>query len=104
MRTAAEISSLAHTKTMRYAEPGYSEAQLQAHFEYLCARVGAQRPAYVPVVASGANALVIHYTKNDEVLREGEMVLLDAGCEYNGYASDISRTFPVSGKFHPCPS
>jgi intermediate cleaving peptidase 55 len=60
-----------------------------------------QRPAYVPVVASGENALVIHYTRNDHLLRDGELVLMDAGGEYNGYASDISRTFPVNGTFTP---
>ncbi|VDC01149.1 unnamed protein product [Peniophora sp. CBMAI 1063] len=101
MRRAADISGTAHAKTMRFAEPGRSELQLQAHFEYLCAREGSQRPAYVPVVASGANALVIHYTKNDHILRPNELVLIDAGCEYGGYASDISRTFPVSGTFTP---
>jgi intermediate cleaving peptidase 55 len=59
-----------------------SEHVMQAHFEYLCAREGSQRPAYVPVVASGPNSLIIHYTNNDQLLQEGEMVLLDAGCEY----------------------
>ncbi|ETW84620.1 Metallo peptidase M24B [Heterobasidion irregulare TC 32-1] len=101
MRRAAEISGKAHAKTMRLAEPGVSESHLAAHFEYLCARSGSQRPAYVPVVASGENALIIHYTHNDHLLREGELVLVDAGCEYNGYASDITRTFPASGTFTP---
>ncbi|KAF8489349.1 peptidase M24 [Russula emetica] len=101
MKASAEISSRAHAKTMRFAQPGLSEAALQAHFEYICARGGAQRPAYVPVVASGGNALIIHYTRNDHLLRDGELVLIDAGGEYNGYASDISRTFPVNGTFTP---
>ncbi|KAI0315361.1 peptidase M24 [Amylostereum chailletii] len=101
MRAAADISGLAHAKTMRFASPGLGEADLAAHFEYMCARAESQRPAYVPVVASGANALIIHYTKNDHLLRDGELVLIDAGCEYSGYASDISRTFPVSGTFTP---
>jgi len=99
MRAAADISSRAHTKTMRFARPGLSEHVLAAHFEYLCAREGAQRPAYVPVVASGPNALTIHYTSNNQLIRENELVLVDAGCEYNGYASDITRTFPASGAF-----
>ncbi|KAG8967841.1 hypothetical protein FRC03_009244 [Tulasnella sp. 419] len=99
MRMAADISGTAHAKTMRFTEPGRSEADLGAHFEYLCALEGSERPAYVPVVASGPNALIIHYTANDQVLEDGEMVLVDAGCELHGYASDITRTWPVSGKF-----
>ncbi|KAJ7179625.1 peptidase M24, structural domain-containing protein [Mycena filopes] len=99
MRLAADISGRAHAKTMRFARPGLSEAALAAHFEYLCSLAGSQRPAYVPVVASGANALIIHYTSNNHISREGEVLLIDAGCEYNGYASDITRSFPVSGTF-----
>ncbi|CCM01030.1 uncharacterized protein FIBRA_03078 [Fibroporia radiculosa] len=99
MREAADISARAHAKTMRFARPGLSEHALAAHFEYMCAREGAQRPAYVPVVASGPNAMVIHYTANNHVIRDGELVLIDAGCEYNGYASDITRTFPATGHF-----
>ncbi|KAH7344152.1 peptidase M24 [Rhizoctonia solani] len=103
MRAAADISGTSHAKTMRFASTAETEAQLAAHFEYVCALQGAQRPAYVPVVASGANALAIHYTNNDCRLKEGDMVLMDAGCEFNGYASDITRTFPVgrSGQFTP---
>lgn len=99
MRKAADISGLAHAKTMRFAAPGMSEHELAAHFEYTCALRGSQRPAYVPVVASGPNALIIHYTSNNQVIREDEMVLIDAGCEYNGYVSDITRTFPAKGTF-----
>ncbi|KAF8629628.1 hypothetical protein AX15_003362 [Amanita polypyramis BW_CC] len=99
MRAAANISGRAHAKTMRFTQPGSSEAALAAHFEYLCALAGAQRPAYVPVVASGANALIIHYVHNDHLLQPKDIVLMDAGCEYNGYASDITRSFPVSGVF-----
>jgi len=75
-----------------------SEAQLQATFEYECALRGAQRPAYVPVVASGANACTIHYVNNDHLVRPGQagMVCIDAGCELDGYASDITRAFPVA--------
>jgi intermediate cleaving peptidase 55 len=84
---------------MRFARPGRSESALAAHFEYLCALSGAQRPAYVPVIASGcvlrtngpfrslivvnrSNSLVLHYTRNDQLVEEGELVLMDAGCEY----------------------
>jgi len=67
----------------------------------LCALNGARRPAYVPVVASGPNSLVLHYTRNDQIIEEGELVLIDAGCEHHGYASDITRTFPASGTFSP---
>ncbi|KAJ6543936.1 peptidase M24 [Mycena capillaripes] len=101
MRQAADISGRAHAKTMRFARPGLSEAALAAHFEYLCSLAGSQRPAYVPVVASGANALIIHYTSNNHLIRENEVLLIDAGCEYNGYASDITRSFPASGTFTP---
>ncbi|KAH9921540.1 peptidase M24, structural domain-containing protein [Epithele typhae] len=101
MRQAADISANAHNKTMRFTEPGISEHAVAAHFEYLCAREGSQRPAYVPVVASGPNALIIHYTSNNQLIADHEMVLIDAGCEYNGYASDITRTFPANGKFTP---
>jgi intermediate cleaving peptidase 55 len=66
---------------MRFTKPGLSEGALAAHFEYLCALKGSERPAYVPVVASGSNALVIHYTANDQLLNPGELVLVDAGCE-----------------------
>ncbi|KAI0092480.1 peptidase M24, structural domain-containing protein [Irpex rosettiformis] len=101
MRFAAAISGHAHAKTMRFTQPGKSEHALASHFEYICAINGAQRPAYVPVVASGPNALVIHYTSNNQVVQDGELVLIDAGCEYNGYASDITRTYPANGKFTP---
>ncbi|KAF9449565.1 peptidase M24 [Macrolepiota fuliginosa MF-IS2] len=99
MHEAGNISGRAHAKTMRFARPGLSEAALAAHFEYLCALQGSQRPAYVPVVASGPNALIIHYTENNHLLQDDELVLMDAGCEFNGYASDITRTFPTSGRF-----
>ncbi|KAN0097864.1 Peptidase M24, structural domain containing protein [Tylopilus felleus] len=99
MRAAADISGRSLAKTMRFTRPGISESAIAAHFEYLCCLSGSQRLAYVPVVASGPNALIIHYTSNNQVVRDGEMILMDAGCEYNGYASDITRTYPVSGVF-----
>ncbi|KAF9066863.1 peptidase M24 [Rhodocollybia butyracea] len=99
MRAAADISGRAHAKTMRFTRPGLSEATLAAHFNYLCSLSGAQRLAYVPVVASGPNALTIHYTHNNQLVSQGELILIDAGCEYNGYASDITRTYPANGTF-----
>jgi intermediate cleaving peptidase 55 len=123
MRRAGEISSKAHAEVMHFASSSRSEADLEAHFQYVCSLEGSERPAYIPVVASGANALVIHYTRNDQRLQDGEvrdishspftlvpdfrlffflglkLVLIDAGCELHSYCSDITRTFPVSGTF-----
>lgn len=111
MKGAALRSARAHAMTMQFARPGLSEADLEAHFQYICAvsfdakdglgTNGCQRPAYVPVVASGRNALTIHHTTNNQAIQNGELVLIDAGGEWNGYASDITRTFPVSGTFTP---
>jgi len=101
MRGAGDISGRALAKTMRFTRPGLSESAIAAHFEYMCCLAGSQRPAYVPVVASGPNSLIIHYTSNNQIVRENEMVLMDAGCEFNGYASDITRTYPASGRFTP---
>jgi len=82
MHEAATISGRAHAKTMRFTQEGMSESKVAAHFEYMCALGGCQRPAYVPVVASGANSLIIHYTTNNHVVGKDEMVLIDAGGEY----------------------
>ncbi|CED84117.1 Putative Xaa-Pro aminopeptidase [Phaffia rhodozyma] len=101
MKQAGDIASKGHTEVMKFARPDLPEAHLQAHFEYICALEGSERSAYVPVVASGANGLVIHYTVNDCLMKDGELVLIDAGCELHSYCSDITRTFPVSGKFSP---
>ena len=99
MRRAAEISSQAHTRAMRAARPGVHEYELEAELIHEFRRQGAQAPAYTPIVAAGANSCVLHYVRNDAALKDGEVVLIDAGCELDGYASDITRTFPVSGKF-----
>lgn len=82
MKAAAEMSSKAHREVMRFAKPGGTEAQLAAHFEYICALGGSERPAYVPVVASGANSLVIHYTRNDCVLGENDVSVVGRGCGF----------------------
>ncbi|BGP47215.1 aminopeptidase [Rhodotorula kratochvilovae] len=99
MRKAADASAAAHAKVMRFARPGLTEHHLTSHFAYHTSLRGATREAYVPVCASGAQALTIHYLDDNRPLRQGETVLIDAGCEWGGYASDITRVFPVSGTF-----
>ena len=99
MRRAAAISAGAHKRAIRAARPGRFEYELEAELLYEFRRHGAQFPAYWPIVASGANACVLHYVSNDDVLRDSELVLIDAGCELAGYASDITRTFPVGARF-----
>ncbi|PWY97110.1 hypothetical protein BCV70DRAFT_81481 [Testicularia cyperi] len=103
MKRAGRISGNAMAETMGFVRPGVSEAQLQAVFEYNCALHGSQRPAYVPVVASGANALTIHYINNDRPVGPDQLVCIDAGGEVDGYASDITRAFPsnADGRFSP---
>ncbi len=99
MRRAAAISAAAHQRAMRAARPGRFEYELEAELLHEFRTRGAQFPAYWPIVAGGANACVLHYVSNGDVLRDGELVLIDAGCELGGYASDITRTFPVGRKF-----
>ena len=99
MRRAAEISSRAHCRAMRVTHPGMKEYEVEAEFLYEFRKHGAEAPAYTPIVAGGANACVLHYVKNSMELNSGDLVLIDAGCELNGYAADITRTFPVNGKF-----
>ena len=99
MRKAAKISSRAHIRAMQYCRPGLMEYQVEAELKYVFMQSGARDPAYPPIVGGGANSCILHYTENDQPLRSGDMLLIDAGGEYRGYASDISRTFPVNGKF-----
>jgi Xaa-Pro aminopeptidase len=99
MRRAAEISSGAHRRAMRATKPGSTEYEIEAELIHEFRRHGAQSPAYHSIVAGGANACVLHYVFNDAPLRDGDLLLIDAGCELDGYASDITRTFPVNGKF-----
>ncbi|MEB3300262.1 MAG: aminopeptidase P N-terminal domain-containing protein [Candidatus Sericytochromatia bacterium] len=101
MRRAAEIAAEAHKAAMRAARPGGHEYELQATLEYVFRMRGSQGPSYHPICGSGANACILHYNQNDGPLNEGDLVLIDAGCEVEGYASDITRTFPVSGTFSP---
>jgi Xaa-Pro aminopeptidase len=101
MQRAGDISGQAHARAMRAARPGLHEYALEAELLYDFRRHGAQFPAYTPIVASGPNACVLHYNVNDRLMQDGELVLIDAGCELDGYASDITRTFPVNGRFTP---
>jgi Xaa-Pro aminopeptidase len=99
MRRAAAISAAAHRRLMQTCGPGMTEQQLEAVFLHACAKQGARFQAYPPIVGGGANACVLHYVDNAATLRDGDLVLIDAGCELDGYASDITRTFPVNGRF-----
>ena len=99
MRRAGTISAAAHRRTMQASSAGRFEYELEAELLHEFRKNGAQFPAYWPIVAGGANACVLHYVSNDAVLRDGDLVLIDAGCELGGYASDITRTHPVNGKF-----
>lgn len=99
MRRAAQITTEAHKRALRATRPGRTEYEIEAEIMHEFRRQGAQAPAYAPIVAAGANACVLHYVQNDALLKAGELLLIDAGCELDGYASDVTRTFPVTGKF-----
>lgn len=99
MRQAARISATAHQRAMAACRPGMMEYQLEAELIHEFMRHGARSPAYQSIVGGGANACVLHYTTNNMALIDGDLVLIDAGAEYGGYAADITRTFPVNGRF-----
>jgi Xaa-Pro aminopeptidase len=99
LRRAADISTAAHRRAMQFTRPGQFEYQVEAELLHEFCRNGARDPAYTSIVAGGANACVLHYIANDARLREGDLLLIDAGCELEGYASDITRTYPVNGRF-----
>ncbi|MFM7459919.1 MAG: aminopeptidase P N-terminal domain-containing protein [Burkholderiales bacterium] len=101
MRRAGKISSDAHTRAMRMAKPGMYEYQVEAELLHEFVRNGARQPAYGSIVAAGGNACVLHYRENSAQLKTGELMLIDAGCELESYAADITRTFPIAGKFSP---
>ncbi len=101
MRTAAQIAVDAHNHARQFAKPGLYEYQVQAEMEHLFRMRGAMGPAYPSIVASGANACVLHYTENTRQMQDHDLLLIDAGCAYEYYNSDITRTFPISGKFTP---
>jgi Xaa-Pro aminopeptidase len=99
MRHSASIAAGAHLRAMQKTKAGKMEYEIEAEFLHEFYRKGAQAPAYTSIVAGGANACTLHYNFNNAVLKDGDLLLIDAGCELDGYASDITRTFPVSGKF-----
>ncbi|MGC0154468.1 aminopeptidase P N-terminal domain-containing protein [Chromobacterium vaccinii] len=99
LRRAGEISAAGHVQAMRAARPGQYEYQLEAELLHAFVRRGARQPAYESIVAAGANACTLHYVANDALIADGELVLIDAGCEWQGYAGDITRTFPANGRF-----
>jgi len=99
MRRAAAIATGAHRRAMRAARPGRGEHEIEAELLHEFRRCGAQGPAYTPIVAAGEHTCVLHYVSNDGMLEDGALLLIDAGCELDGYASDVTRTFPVNGRF-----
>nr|VFJ75899.1 MAG: aminopeptidase P Metallo peptidase. MEROPS family M24B [Candidatus Kentron sp. FW] len=101
MRKVSDISARAHRRAMEVCRPGMMEYQIEAELTHEFLRSGSRSSAYPPIVAAGRNARVLHYTTNDSVLRDGDLLLIDAGAEYRYYASDITRTFPVNGRFKP---
>ncbi len=101
MSLSGQIAAGAHNRAMRFVKPNMNEYEVEAEFLHEFYRHGAQSPAYTSIVAGGANACTLHYNANNCVLNNGDLLLIDAGCELDGYASDITRTFPVNGKFSP---
>ncbi len=101
MQHAAQISARAHTRAMRAVRPGMFEYELEAELDYEFRKSGARLPAYNSIVAAGKNACILHYVENNARIKDGDLVLIDAGCELDCYASDITRTFPANGRFSP---
>jgi Xaa-Pro aminopeptidase len=99
MQTAADIAAEAHVEAMKAVRAGMQEYQIEALIEQVFRRRGAAGPAYTSIVGGGPNATVLHYINNDAELRDGDLLLIDAGAEYKGYASDITRTFPINGRY-----
>ena len=99
MKQAAEITTEAHIRAMKAVKPGMYEYQLEAEYLYAFNKNGARAPAYNSIVGGGNNACILHYVENNSELKDGDVVLVDAGCEYKYYASDVTRTFPVNGSF-----
>lgn len=99
MREAARISCAAHVKAMQASRAGLHEFSLEAELDYEFRKGGAKMPAYGSIVAAGRNSCILHYQQNDALLKDGDLVLIDAGCEIDCYASDITRTWPVNGRF-----
>jgi Xaa-Pro aminopeptidase len=98
-RRACQISAESHVEAMRYARPGLYEYQVQAALEFVCRVQGSPRDGYPSIVASGPNACILHYQENRRRMEDGDLLLIDAGCEYGYHTADITRTFPVNGRF-----
>ena len=98
MRKSAKVAALAHQRAMQVCKPGMNEADIHAELLHTFTRNQCEA-SYIPIVGGGANACVLHYISNRDELRDGSLLLIDAGAEYDGYASDITRTFPVNGRF-----
>ncbi|HEX8979908.1 MAG TPA: aminopeptidase P N-terminal domain-containing protein [Parasulfuritortus sp.] len=101
MRRAADISAEAHRRAMQACRPGAHEYEIEAELLHAFRQGGSEAPAYTSIVAGGANACILHYVFNNRPLNDGDLLLIDAGAEYAGYAADITRTFPVNGRFSP---
>jgi Xaa-Pro aminopeptidase len=99
MQASANIAAEAHCEAMKAVRPGMQEYEVEALIEQVFRRRGAAAPAYTSIIGAGPNATVLHYINNDGVLRDGDLLLVDAGAEYKGYASDITRTFPINGRY-----
>ena len=99
MKKACQISAEAHVEAMKFIKPGMNEQELEAFYQYQFSKRGGRFAAYTPIVAGGENACVLHYVENSKALKDGDLVLVDAGCEFELYASDITRTYPINGKF-----
>ncbi len=101
LRRACDISVAGHLEAMRFAQPGQYEYQVQAAMEFVFRQEGSRRNGYPSIVASGENACILHYTENDRLMADGDLLLIDAAAEYDYFSSDITRTFPVNGRFSP---
>lgn len=101
LRQACELSAEGHMEAMRFADPGMYEYQVQAALEYFWRLRGSPRNGYPSIVAAGANACILHYVENDDIIGEDDLILIDAAAEIDGYSSDITRTFPANGRFKP---
>jgi len=99
LRAACELSAFGHREAIRFARPGLYEYQVQAAMEFAWREGGSRRNGYPSIVASGANACILHYVENDREMEDGDLVLIDAACEIDYFSSDITRTFPVNGRF-----
>jgi Xaa-Pro aminopeptidase len=99
LRAACELSAMGHMEAMRFGRPDLAEYQVQAAMEYVWREGGSPRNGYPSIVASGPNACILHYTENDRIIDDGDLVLIDAACEIDYFSSDITRTWPANGRF-----